>query len=103
MTAEFAASLPAVVLVLGLCLGSLQVGAAHVRTQDAVADAVRTVARGDTVARAEELADRAIPGAQLTFKEEDDLVCAELRRDVTIAGFIVLPVVAKACALPGGR
>lgn len=103
MTAEFAASLPAVVLVLGLCLGALQVGAAHVRAQDAVSDAVRTVARGDAVALAEARVEAAMPGAELTFHDDGDLLCAELRRDLTIAGLIAVPVTARACALPGGR
>ncbi|MDO5052170.1 MAG: TadE family type IV pilus minor pilin, partial [Pseudoclavibacter sp.] len=44
--AEFAVTLPAVLLVLALCIGGVQASALHVRLQDAAADAARATARG---------------------------------------------------------
>lgn len=96
-------SLPAVVLVLATCLGALQVGAVQIRVQDAAADAARTVARGEALAIAESRAEGAVPGVSLVVAEDGDLVCATLTRDVSVAGFIVVPVEASSCALAGGR
>ena len=47
MTAEFAAVLPAVVLVLAVCLSGVQVATAQLRLQDASADASRLLGRGE--------------------------------------------------------
>ncbi|MGO2111029.1 MAG: TadE family type IV pilus minor pilin [Pseudoclavibacter sp.] len=103
--AEFAASLPAVVLALAVCLGALQIGALQVRLQDAAADAARIVARGDSVAVAEQRAGGAVPGAALTFggDGDGDLVCATLASEVPVAGLFSIPVSARSCALAGGQ
>ena len=47
MTAEFAAALPAVLVVLAFCLGAVQVMGQQVRMSDAAADVARLLARGD--------------------------------------------------------
>ncbi|WP_088320911.1 TadE family type IV pilus minor pilin [Kineosporia sp. R_H_3] len=48
VTAETALALPAVVLVLGLVLGVVEVGGAQVRAVDAARAAARRAARGDS-------------------------------------------------------
>ncbi|WP_233149772.1 TadE family type IV pilus minor pilin [Kineosporia sp. A_224] len=48
MTAETALALPAVVLVLGLVLGVVEVGGAQVRAVDAARASARRAARGDS-------------------------------------------------------
>lgn len=102
VTAEFAAAVPAVVLVLAFCLGGTQLGAQQVRVQDAAADAARALARGDP----DVAAGRAVSvGASLTVSRPGDLICAEL--SAAAAGAIPLagaiPVRAASCALEGGR
>lgn len=103
-TAEFAIVAPAVVLLLAFCLAGLQGVVVQVRLQDAVADAVRLVARGDeeSVARAGVL--DLVADAELEITHADDLVCARASTPIAI-GERELPirVVARACALGGGR
>ncbi len=52
VTAELAACLPVLVLLLGVALSAIAVASAHVRTQDAASEAARAVARGDRGAAA---------------------------------------------------
>ncbi|MBF4458408.1 conserved hypothetical protein [Pseudoclavibacter sp. 8L] len=103
-TAEFAIVAPAVVLLLALCLAGLQGVVVQVRLQDAVADAVRLIARGDdeSIARARILA--LVPDAHLEVSHADGLVCALASTPLEL-GQRELPVTvaARACALGGGR
>lgn len=64
VTAELAACLPVLVLVLGVALTAVSVVAARVRLQDAAREAARAAARGDQVA-ARRLAADAAPGAHV--------------------------------------
>lgn len=103
-TAEFAIVAPAVVLLLAFCLAGLQGVVVQVRLQDAVADAVRLVARGDEVSVAQASVLDLIPDAELEITHAEDLVCARASTPIRI-GERQLPiqVVARACALGGGR
>lgn len=47
-SAELAVAIPVLVLVLGLCLASVQYAVAQVRCVDAARTAVRSLARGDS-------------------------------------------------------
>ena len=47
VAAEFAVTLPALLLVLALGIGALAAGGQSVRLQDAAADAARLIARAD--------------------------------------------------------
>lgn len=60
-TAEFAVAMPAVLLVLGLCLGAVSLGVDSVRCLGAAGVAARSVARGDPPAVAVAAARRAGP------------------------------------------
>lgn len=64
VTAELAACLPVLVLVLGAALSAVSVVAAHVRLQDAAREAARAAARGDLPA-ARRLAGLVAPGGRL--------------------------------------
>ncbi|MDT4923224.1 MAG: hypothetical protein QOG01_937 [Pseudonocardiales bacterium] len=64
VTAELAACLPVLVLILGVALSAVSVVAARVRVQDAAREAARAAARGDPAA-ALRLAHEAAPGARL--------------------------------------
>jgi hypothetical protein len=105
VTAEFAAVLPAVVLVLALCLASLQVATAQLRLQDASADAARSLGRGESPGTAAARLTRVLAGATLTESHRGDLVCAEASaRSQGGAGVVFgLTLRAVSCALDGGR
>lgn len=103
VAAEFAVTLPALLLVLALGIGALAAGGQSVRLQDAAADAARLIARADDEGRARAVADAA-GAAAFSVSHEGDLVC------VTVASPVRLGVVptggfeisARSCALDGG-
>jgi Flp pilus assembly protein TadG len=102
--AEFAVALPAVALVLAVCVGAVGVGSQQLRLQDAAADAARGLGRGESVAQAAGRAARAAVGSDLASWRSGELVCARLtaaaRGPVAVAG---LRLTAESCALDGGR
>ncbi|HEV7182945.1 MAG: TadE family type IV pilus minor pilin [Actinomycetales bacterium] len=97
MTAEFAVTLPAVVLCLALCVGAVQLIAQQVRLADAAAVAARLLGRGDD------------PGAVVTrsgasgyeTSAEDGLLCVRLsaRSPLGAAGMIGIDASAQACSV----
>jgi Flp pilus assembly protein TadG len=97
VTAEFAAVLPAVILVLAVALGSMQIAGEQLRLQDAVADAARMVGRGDSGAGAR--VQSAAPGARLTESVEGSLVCATARAPTSIGPLFGITLSATSCAL----
>ena len=104
VVAEFAVALPAVVLVLGLCLGAVQVASQQVRLTDAAADAARTLARGDAAAVAEARVRRLSGGAQMSTSTRGEFICVELAAPAGLgpASLVGLRVRASGCALAGG-
>ena len=105
VTAEFAAVLPAVVLVLAVCLSGLQVATAQLRLQDASADASRSLGRGEPPGVAANRLALAVPGATLAQSHRGDLVCAEASAWLPGAPgrLLGLRLRAESCALDGGR
>jgi Flp pilus assembly protein TadG len=97
VTAEFAAVLPAVVLVLAVALGAMQLAGEQLRLQGATADAARLLGRGDpgATARVQQVA----VDAQLSESRQGDLVCAEARAPVSLGILIGITLSASACAL----
>lgn len=81
VTAELAACLPVLVLVLAVALTAVSVVAARVRLQDAAREAARAAGRGDA-AIAHQLAEREAPGAQLQLSSGDGTVTAVAHTDV---------------------
>jgi hypothetical protein len=79
VTAELAACLPVLVLVLGVALSAVAVVGARVRLEDAAREAARAAARGDTAA-AHRLAQQAAPGAgvDLEIQGSDEVARARL-------------------------
>jgi Flp pilus assembly protein TadG len=67
VTAELAACLPVLVLVLAVALTAVSVVATRVRAQDAAREAARAAARGDPSA-ARRLAGRDAPGATVSIR-----------------------------------
>lgn len=89
VTAEFAAVIPAVMLVLAGSLLCLQLGSQQLRLQDAAAVTARALARGD--------AAPSLAGASRTTRVEGDLLCARLALAAQPPLFIELA--AESCAL----
>ena len=100
VTAEFAAVVPAVILLLALCLGGLQVAGQQLRLQDAAADVSRSVARGGDAGAA-----TGLPGVTVATSAQGDLVCARLsmRAGSAVGALLGLTLSASSCALGGGR
>jgi len=100
VSAEFAVALPAVVVVVALCLGAVGAVGRQVRLEQAVAQAARLVARGDAESRARDLV-RTIAGADdIGIRAEGDLVCVTARFSPPPP----LPSLrAESCALAGER
>jgi hypothetical protein len=97
--AEFAVALPAVLLVLGMLLGGIQLGVLQVRVQDAAADAARSLGRGDASAVLAARLARQVPGARLTSTRSGALVCAHLAASAAgPAALLGLTVSATSCA-----
>ena len=74
--AEFAVALPAVLLVLGMVVGGIQLGALQVRVQDAAADAARSLGRGDGASVIAARLARQVAGAHWSSSRSGALVCA---------------------------
>lgn len=102
VTAEIAVALPTVIMVLAACLGALGLGAAQVRAQDAAADAARLLGRGETSAVAESHVDLVAPGARLSARYRDDLVCTTVSVEHPVL-LVPVRVEGASCALAGGR
>ncbi|WP_350347429.1 TadE family type IV pilus minor pilin [Agromyces sp. G08B096] len=101
-TAELAVALPAVALVLALCLGAVHVVGRQVRLTDAAADAARALGRGDSADVAGGIAERvAGGGVGMTVWDETPLVCARLT--ATAGGLLGgISLSAESCAVAGG-
>jgi Flp pilus assembly protein TadG len=89
ITAEFAAVVPAVMLVLAAALVALQLGTQQLRLHDAAAVTARALARGDTPPTYE--------GAARTTTQRGDLLCARLSLAPRPPFFVALE--AESCAL----
>ncbi len=81
VTAELAAGLPVLVLVLAVALTAVSAVGARVRLQDAAREAARAAARGDP-AVGRQLAGQAAPGARLTLTTGSEVVTAIVRAEI---------------------
>lgn len=100
VTAEFALAFPAVLGVVALLLGGVQVAGLQLRAQDAAADAARGLGRGDSGVSVNARVARQLPGAALSSWTEGDLTC--VRVEVAPSGPVAvlgLRAVAGSCAL----
>lgn len=96
VSAEFAVAMPAVALVLTLCIGAVVAVATQVAVQDAAGEAARLAARGDEPA----LALERLEGAALEVWDSGELRCASVSVAISLVG---IPTAARAraqsCAL----
>ena len=100
--AEFAVALPAVLFVLAIVLGGVQLGTQQLRLQDAATDAARFLGRGEGMAAVASRIARRAPAARwgVTRPAGLGLVCAHLAVSAAApAGLLGLEAAATSCAL----
>lgn len=90
VSAEVAVSLPALLVVFGLCVNGMMAGVQRLVLTDQTAAVARLVSRGNTLEQAQ-----GIMGVQgVTVHTEGDLVCV-----VAVRPLGIFPVTARSCAL----
>jgi len=102
VTAEFAAGVPAVLLVLAFCLGAVQLVAQQLRLTDAAGMAARSLARGDGETATADRVAAAVGSAALSREREGPFVCVSLSMPAPFAPLAAgLTVRGRGCALAG--
>ena len=99
VTAELAACLPVLVLLLAVAVSAVTAANARVRAQDAAREAARAAARGDQAA-ARSLAAQAAPGVsvQITVAGDEVVAVASLRMDLLASWLPAVTVTETAVA-----
>jgi len=103
VTAEFALVVPAVIVVLGCCLGAFQLASLQLTLENAAAVAARTMARGGDGAAAASRAAAVSPGVRLERQDSGDLVCAVARASAGLGLLGPMKLSATSCSLAGGE
>ena len=93
VTAEFAAVIPAVLLVLACCLAGLQLAGQQLRLQDAAAASARSLARGESAP--------SIVGVRVVTRVEGQLLCARVVA-ASMVPLFPMQLSAESCVLDGG-
>lgn len=95
VTAEFALVVPAVVLLLAVCLSGIHVATLQLRLQDAASTAARSLARGEPADIGAHLR-----GATSTARHAGGMVCVTATLPSPLAGGLVgvIELVARSCA-----
>jgi hypothetical protein len=97
VTAELAACLPVLILVLGVALTAVTAVAERVRLQDAAREAARAPGRGD-VAVGRRLAEAAAPGARVAISTSGgEVVAVATGRVHPLGGWLPTMTVSERC------
>lgn len=80
ITAEFAVALPAVTVVLALCLGAASTGVAQLKVEESARTAARAAARGDSEAQIRSAVSRIDPAQSVQISVSPDAVVADAGR-----------------------
>lgn len=81
ITAEFAVALPAVTVVLALCLGAASTGVAQLKVEESARTAARAAARGDSEAQIRSAVSRIDPAQSVQISvSPDDAAVTEAGR-----------------------
>lgn len=81
ITAEFAVALPAVTVVLALCLGAASTGVAQLKVEESARTAARAAARGDSEVQIRSAVSRIDPAQSVQISvSPDDVVVTEAGR-----------------------
>lgn len=104
VTAELVVAMPAVLVVVALCLGMLQVASQQVRYTDAAAVGARSLARGESAAVASGRALSVAGPGSFSATERGEFVCGTVSGDaaVVLGQVLGVEVSAASCALRGG-
>jgi hypothetical protein len=81
VTAELAAALPVLLLVLAVAVSAVAVVGARIRLQDAAREVARAAARGDEAA-GRSLASEDAPGASVDVRRDGDVVVVVASRQL---------------------
>ena len=90
VVAEFVMVLPVVILILGIALSALTLQLERIKLVSVASGLSRGVARGEPLAKLLELFD--LGNRVLTWKNTDQLVCAELELAITLPGLGGIPL-----------
>lgn len=101
VSAELVAAVPALLVLLALCLGGLTAATAQARAHEAATIAARLVARGAAEAEARRHVAAALDGARLGVSRADGLLCATVDHTHRVVG-IGVPISARSCTLDAG-
>ncbi|GAA1843741.1 TadE family type IV pilus minor pilin [Agromyces salentinus] len=102
MTAEFAVALPAIMLVLAICLAAVHLVALEVRLTDAAAASARSLGRGESSAEAAGIAHRIASPSSFESSDDGTFVCVTL--GASGGGLLAaVPLRSESCAMAGGR
>ena len=98
--AELAVVLPAVVLILGLCLGAVQTVGQQVMLTSAAEEAARSLGRGEDAGTAAARIEGAAAGAAMSVDRSGHAVCVRLTAPSRFgpAGTAGMRVSARGCA-----
>jgi Flp pilus assembly protein TadG len=100
VSAEFAAVIPAVLLVLAFGLGAVEVVVQQARLTDAAADSARSLARGDGDGVMHARMARTVGSASVSVRRDTDFVCVSLVQAAAgPASLTGLSVHGESCAL----
>lgn len=80
ITAEFAVALPAVTVVLALCLGAASTGVAQLKVEESARTAARAAARGDSEAQIRSAVSRIDPAQSVQISVSPDAAVTEAGR-----------------------
>lgn len=81
ITAEFAVALPAVTVMLALCLGAASTGVAQLKVEESARTAARAAARGDSEAQIRSAVSRIDPAQSVQISvSPDDAAATEVGR-----------------------
>jgi TadE-like protein len=97
VTAEFAAVVPAVILLLAVALGGIRLAGEQLQLQSAAQQASRLMARGEPGAASTVL--RVASGATVSGTESGNLVCVRARAPATLGILVGITLSASGCAL----
>lgn len=101
VAAEFAVTLPAVILVLLLGVGVSATAASSVRLQHGATEAARLLGRGDETRAVVAVAEA---GGTMSTNRGDGVVCVSASATTPLPVPLPFPPIAvRACALDGGR
>jgi hypothetical protein len=101
VSAELVAAIPALLVVLALCLGGLSAATAQARAHEAATTAARLLARGAPESDAHRHVGQSLAGARLAVSRADGLLCARVEHTHRLLG-LPLVVEARSCALDSG-